>query len=130
MSSPPRGGIGGKLERNEWVLTIDSDLAITVAVAGGQEGLGLLVGECSGRGAEVLQEEPVECRWGEVQTSLHARSPLFNSCKVCFSLQLLLLNEAAVVLVDDEEGLLHFIGALAGQAACLEECLVLEGVGS
>lgn len=57
-------------------------------------------------------------------------SLLFISCKVCFSLQLLLLNEAAVVLVDDEEGLLHFIGALAGQAACLEELLVLERVGS
>lgn len=47
-----------------------------------------------------------------------------------FSLQLLLLNEAAVVLVDDGEGLLHIVGALAGQAACLEELLVVEGVGS
>lgn len=42
------------------ILTIHSDLAITVAVAGGQEGLGLLVGECPGGGREVLQEEPVE----------------------------------------------------------------------
>lgn len=40
-------------------LTIDSDLAITVAVTGGEESLGLLVGECSGSGREVLQEQPV-----------------------------------------------------------------------
>lgn len=49
---------------------------------------------------------------------------------MCFSLELLLLNEAAVVLVDDGEGLLHVVGALAGQAAGLEELLVIEGVGS
>lgn len=39
-------------------LTIDSDLAITVAVTSGKESLGLLVGECSGGGNEVLQEQP------------------------------------------------------------------------
>lgn len=49
---------------------------------------------------------------------------------MCISLQLILLNEATVVLVNDGEGLLHIIGALAGQAACLEELLVVEGVGS
>lgn len=53
-----------------------------------------------------------------------------HSCKVRVLLQLLLLNEAAVVLVNDGEGLLHIIGALAGQAARLEELLVVEGVGS
>lgn len=46
------------------------------------------------------------------------------------SLQLVLLNEAAVVLVDDGEGLLHFFSTLAGQTAFLEESLVLEGVSS
>lgn len=43
-------------------------------------------------------------------------------------LQLILLYEAAVVLVDDGEGLLDVICALAGQTACLEERLVVEGV--
>lgn len=45
-------------------------------------------------------------------------------------LQLLLLNEATVVLVDDGKGLLDVIGRLAGQTACLEEALVVEGVSS
>ncbi len=45
-------------------------------------------------------------------------------------LQLLLLNEAAVVLVDDGEGLLDIFCGLASQAACLEELLVVEGVSS
>lgn len=45
-------------------------------------------------------------------------------------LQLILLNEAAVVLVDDGEGLLQVIVALGGQTAFLEETLVVEGVGS
>lgn len=39
-------------------LTIDSDLAVTVTVTSGEESLGLLVGECSGGGNEVLQEQP------------------------------------------------------------------------
>lgn len=45
-------------------------------------------------------------------------------------LELILLNEATVVLVNDGEGLLDLIGGLAGQAACLEEGLVVEGVSS
>lgn len=45
-------------------------------------------------------------------------------------LQLLLLNEAAVVLVNDGEGLLDIFCGLAGQAACLEELLVVKGVSS
>lgn len=45
-------------------------------------------------------------------------------------LQLFRLNEAAVVLVNDGEGLLDIICALAGQTACLEERLVVEGVSS
>lgn len=46
---------------------------------------------------------------------------------VCVSLlQLLLLNEAALVLVDDAEGLLDVISGLAGHAAGREELLVVE----
>lgn len=39
-------------------LTVNSDLAITIAVTSGEESLGLLVGEGSGSGREVLQEQP------------------------------------------------------------------------
>lgn len=39
-------------------LTINSDLAITIAVTSGKESLSLLVGECPGTGREVLQEQP------------------------------------------------------------------------
>lgn len=44
-------------------------------------------------------------------------------------LQLLLLNEAAVVLVNDAEGLLDLIGRLGGQADLSKEGLVVEGLG-
>merc|ERR1719419_970704 len=80
----------------------DSDLAITITVTSGEESLGLLVSECSGGSREVLQEE----------------------------LQLLLLNEAAVVLVNDFEGVLDIICRLAGQSACLEKLLVVKGVST
>lgn len=43
-------------------------------------------------------------------------------------LQLILLNEATLVLVNDSEGLLDVIGALASQADLSKEVLVLEGV--
>jgi len=43
-------------------------------------------------------------------------------------LQLVLLNEAALVLVNDGEGLLDIIRRLAGQTARLEELLVVEFV--
>lgn len=39
-------------------LTFHSDLAIAVTVTGSEESLGLLVTERSGRGREVLQEQP------------------------------------------------------------------------
>lgn len=42
------------------------------------------------------------------------------------SLQLLLLNEAALVLVDDFKGLLDVLSRLARHAACTEELLVVE----
>ena len=44
----------------------------------------------------------------------------------CVLLQLLLLNEHALVLVNDGEGLLDVVGRLAGHAARLEELLVVE----
>ncbi len=44
-----------------------------------------------------------------------------------FSLQLFLLNEAAVVLVNDGESLLDVIRRLGGQADLGEESLVVEG---
>lgn len=45
-------------------------------------------------------------------------------------LQLILLNEATLVLVNDGKGLLDVIGGLACQADLSKEVLVLEGVGS
>ena len=50
--------------------------------------------------------------------------------KLPYLLQLLLLNEVALVLVNDEESLLDFLVGLGGQTACLEEGLVAEGVSS
>lgn len=44
----------------------------------------------------------------------------------CVSLQLLVLNETALVLVDDVEGLLDVVRGLASQTACNEELLVVE----
>lgn len=41
-------------------LTVNSDLAVTIRVTGLEESLGLSVGQSSGRGAEVLQEQPGE----------------------------------------------------------------------
>lgn len=133
-----------KRKRN---LTIDSDLAITITVTSGEESLGLLVSESSGGGREVLQEQPGKGEGGGQQVLikhyLQCTRPLglikskifvfpFFSVAQVFSalLQLLLLNEATVVLVNDGEGLLDIICALAGQTACLEELLVVEGVSS
>lgn len=45
-------------------------------------------------------------------------------------LELILLNEATLVLVNDVEGLLHIIAGLAGQANLGKESLVVEGVSS
>lgn len=120
-----------KKEKHKKSLTINADLAVTVAVTSGQESLGLLVSECSGRSTEVLQEQPG--RWPrDVNETLNVTLALIfiHSCKVCVLLQLLLLNEAAVVLVNDGEGLLDIICALAREAAHLKELLVVEGVGS
>ena len=52
-----------------------------------------------------------------------------KSNKGCL-LQLILLNEAALVLVNDGKGLLDVIGGLGSQADLGEELLVLEGVSS
>ena len=109
-----------------WALTFHSDLAVAIAVAGSEESLGLLVAQRSGRGREVLQEQPGWSKGESVQADV-----CLSLLKVwSSSLQLVLLNEAAVVLVDDAEGLLHVLGTLASQAAFLEESLVLEGVSS
>lgn len=43
-----------------------------------------------------------------------------------FSLQLILLDEPALVLVDDVEGLLQLFPGLTGQSAGGEELLVFE----
>ena len=51
-------------------------------------------------------------------------------CCLSVLLELLLLNEATVVLVNDGKGLLDIISGLAGQTACLEELLVVKGVSS
>merc|ERR1711970_1634126 len=82
--------------------TIHSDHAVTITVTSGEESLGLFLSECSGASREVLQEQ----------------------------LQLLLLNEAGGILVNDTEGLLHIVQGLAVQAACHEELLVVKAIGS
>jgi len=94
--------VNGDLCLNKGDKLINSDHAITINVPSSKESLGLTSGECPCSGAEVLQEE----------------------------LKLILLNEAALVLVNDEEGLLDLLGGLGGETACLEEGLVVEGLSS
>ncbi len=55
---------------------------------------------------------------------------LNNSKSVAFILQLILLNEATLVLVNDKEGLLDVLGGLCTQANLGEEAFVVEGVSS
>lgn len=45
-------------------------------------------------------------------------------------LELILLNEATLVLVNHEESLLDVLWGLGGQASLGEEVLVVEGVSS
>lgn len=47
-------------------LTIDSDLAVTIRVTGCKKLLGLSVSQSSGRGREVLQEQPGENNQREI----------------------------------------------------------------
>lgn len=44
------------------------------------------------------------------------------------SLELLFLNVATAIVVQDAKDLLHFLGALLGEATRLEELLRAEGV--
>merc|ERR1711970_1367182 len=81
--------------------TIHSDHAVTITVTSGEESLGLFLSECSGASREVLQEQ----------------------------LQLLCLNEAGGILVNDLEGLLHIVQGLAVQSGGDEEGLQVEAVG-
>lgn len=52
---------------SEWtkILTINSNLAVTIRVTGLEERLGLSVSQSSGTGSEVLQEQPGEDDQGE-----------------------------------------------------------------
>lgn len=50
--------------------------------------------------------------------------------QVCVLLQLILLNETALVLVNNGEGLLELVGGLAVQTTGLEELRVVEWVGA
>lgn len=63
----------------------------------------------------MCKNEPINCK-------------LIVNCS--FLLQLILLNEAALVLVNDEEGLLDVIRRLSAQANLGKEVLVVERVGS
>lgn len=70
--------------------------------------------------------------WAKERRSLCYKSPEeleMKSKRGCL-LQLVLLNEAALVLVDDGESLLDVIGGLGCQTDLSKEFLVLEGVGS
>lgn len=66
--------------------------------------------------------------WGQWTVSLCPPSEQrsFHELLWCVLLQLILLNETTLVLVDDAEGLLDFLSALAGHATCMEELLVVE----
>lgn len=46
--------------KNRQFLTINSDLAVTIRVTGLEKRLGLSIGQSSGTGREVLQEQPGE----------------------------------------------------------------------
>lgn len=105
--------------------TLSADLAVTIGVTGLHESGGLGVGQCAGTGLEILQEKPSE------EKKIHALDTfsinmLLSLTLLCFSLQLLLLDEPAPVLVDDVEGLLQLFPGLSGQPAGGEELLVFE----
>lgn len=52
--------------QNRHFLTINSDLAVTIGVTGLEEHLGLSIGQSSGTGREVLQEQPGESDQREI----------------------------------------------------------------
>ena len=97
-----RAGVVGHLPLlfNHGSELINANLAVTVGVTGLEESLGFGVGQCACICTEVLQEQ----------------------------LQLILLDETALVPVDDAKGLLHVVGAMAGQTTGVEEVLVVECV--
>lgn len=105
--------------------TLSADLAVAVGVTGLQESGGLGVGQCAGTSLEILQEKPSEAKqvYASDSSSINKLSTL---TLLCVSLQLLLLDEPALVLVDDVEGLLQLLPGLAGQPAGGEELLVFE----
>lgn len=111
--------------------TFSSNLAITITVTSREEGLGLFVGQSPGTSLEVLQEQPTE----RAQACYEAHNCLCFTWSNVYdlfwvSLQLLLLNEATVVLVNDGESLLDIIRGLGWQANLGEEGLVVKGVSS
>lgn len=68
------------------------------------------------------------CEFTKLQTQM--MPSLKVNSKTCPLLQLILLNEAAVVLVNDIEGLLDFSFRFAREADLCEECLVIERLSS
>lgn len=53
-----------------WCLTINTNLAITISVTSLEERLGLGIGQSSGGGTEILQEQPGEEEHPELRAAI------------------------------------------------------------
>lgn len=127
------------------LLTICSNSPVTVVVGSGQEALGLLVRQDAGTRTEPLEEKSEEkdglkSAWHRQTIPVTRRIKQVNVIKKADpalqtvlnndddSLELFLLDVAAVVIVQDGEDLLDVLGALLGEATHLEELLGAETV--
>ncbi len=123
----------------EQILTINSNLAITISVSSFQESLCLCISEGPGSSREILQEQseehirqlPLSVLFKEVYLKVLKQMYLiWTGVLRPDLLELILLNEAALVLVNDKEGLLDVIRTLSRQTNLGEEALVVEGFSS
>lgn len=114
-----------KWEKMKITDTLSADLAVTVGVTGLQESGCLGGGQCAGRGREILQEKPAGGEKKKMQ-STHPWRWLWRGDVQSVSLQLVFLDEPALVLVDDVEGLLQLLRGLSSQPTGGEELLVVE----
>ena len=108
--------------------TLSPDLSVTVGVTGLQEGGCLGVGQCAGRGLEILQEKPAG-KQQQQQQQVQSTYPCLQRRRAytqSVSLELSLLDEPALVLVDDVEGLVQLLRGLPGQPTGGKELLMVE----
>lgn len=87
------------------------------------------------RSAGTVWEHWGECKWENCKMfhkweNKHSVIGIYYNKSIAFVLQLILLNEATLVLIDDCESLLDIIAGLGTQTDLGEEILVVEGVSS